>query len=304
MAGLSTQQIDMLKNTCIKYFKQRCQVHIDVPISDDIRWRPHVYAKNHEELILDILTTEDIPESQIEKYITIKNRFPEINIYLAIIDDVRYSYPGVIEKCSRYGIGIYIINDNQMHLMIAAKAPTIEQIRSHHNTAIAPNAPFGNILALKKCFRNCKEYLFWIEKNLPKKVFEVIYNAIKDGDITGVDQIRLLRVFDESVDERFRNEFERLRGELIDYGINIELRVICNKLTATSVHGRFIYTKDQQYQLPPLNSLLANQWDNIFRDPKIPQFEDYWKSGLDVVTKWSDIQKSAQTFLQKQKVHS
>jgi hypothetical protein len=288
--GLSTQQIDLLKNTCLSSFKKKdYKVYLDVSISEEIRWRPHIYAKDHEEFILDILTTEDLPKSQIDKYIDIKNKFPDMKIYLAIVGDVPYSYSGAIEQCSRYGIGIYVINGDNLHLLLTAKAPTIEQIRSEQDTVIAPDQPYGNILALKKCFRQCTEYVYWLEKNLPKKVFEILYEAVRDGDISGVGEIKLLRTFDQSVDDRFRAEAERLRAELVNYDINLEVRIICNKSISTSIHGRFIYTKNRQFQIPPLNSLLANQWDNIFHGGKTPPFEDLWKRGLDIISQWNDV---------------
>jgi hypothetical protein len=290
--GLSIQKIELLKDICTSVFTSKnFEVHKDIPISDNIRWRPHIYAKDDEEFILDILTTEGLPQSQIKKYTIIRNEFPDLKIYLAIVGDSPYSY-SAIEQCHRFGIGIYIIERNTLKLLIPGKTPTIEQIRSEGDTVIAPNRPYGNILALKKCLRECNEYLHWWERNLPKKVLEVIYEAVNDGDIKDVEDIKLLRDYDQTIDEKYRTEVERLRGELVDHDINVEFRVICDKKSAASIHGRFIYTKDQQFQLPPLNSLLANQWDNIFTKVKIPPFEDYWKQGLDIISQWNGIQKS------------
>jgi len=292
--ALSIEKIELLKTDCTTILKKKdFTIHLDVSISDDIRWRPHIYAKDDEEFILDILTTENLPQSQIDKYTEIHNKFPDLNIYLAIVGDSSYSYSGTIEQCYRFGIGIYIIDGKTLKLLIPARKPTIELMRSEHGTIISPNRPYGNILALKKCFRECKEYLHWLELNLPKKVFEVIYDAVEDGDIRDVENLKLLRESDQTVNERYRAEVERLREELIDHDVNVELRVICNKKLADSIHGRYIYTKGQQFQLPPLNSLLANQWDNIFKEVKnIPPFEDYWKQGLDIISQWNDIQKS------------
>jgi hypothetical protein len=291
--GLSIEQIDRLKEICMSVFKSKdYTVHLDTPISDDIQWRPHIYAKNSEEFILDILTTENLPQNQIKKYIEIRNRFPNLNVYLAVVGDSSYSYSGMVAECYRLGIGIFIINGKNLSLLIPSRTATIEQIRSEGITVIAPNKPYGNILALKKCFRECKEYLHWLERNLPKKVFEIIYEGLKDGDIDGVGEVKLLRGFDETVDERYRSEVERLRGELVDHDVNVELRVICSKKVSNSIHGRFIYTKGQQFQLPPLNSILANQWDNIFKEVKFPPFEEYWKHGLDIVSQWTDIQRN------------
>lgn len=292
--GLSIEKIELLKTACMSILKSRdFTVHLDVSMSDDIRWRPHIYAKDDEEFILDVVTTESLPQSQIGKYTEIRNKFPDLDIYLAIVGDSVYSYSGTIEQCYRFGIGIYIIDGETLKKLIPARRPTIEQLRSEGGTIIAPNRPYGNILALKKCFRECKEYLHWLELNLPKKVFEIIYEAVEDEDIRDVGNLRLLREFDQTVDERYRTEVERLRGELVDHDVNVELRVICNEKLASSIHGRFIYTKGQQFQLPPLNSLLANQWDNIFKEvKKIPPFEDYWEQGLDIVSQWNTIQKS------------
>ena len=72
----------------------------------------------------------------------------------------------------------------------------------------------GNIVSFKKCLRRCKSYLNWFERNLLKKVLETLYEAVCDGDICEVDNIRLLQAINDDIDSGFKDEFKKVRTEL------------------------------------------------------------------------------------------
>jgi len=299
--------VNEYKEVCKKFFTdQGLTVFFDVPISDEIHWRPHVFVKNDQPLILDILTQDAIPNLFISKYIGARNVFPNLKIYLGIVGELNYFFD-VISRCHRNGFGIYKINST-LKLLLDAKEPTIARITETGQLAIVPDRPYRNILSLKKCFRNCRSHIYWFERNLPKKVFEVLFEAIEDRDIDGVETIRLLRTINTELDDGFRDEFLKLRRELISKGISADLRVIKASNVAKTIHGRYIYSIDNQHKallikLPPLNSLKANQWDLILTDVKaVPAFEELWNEGLDIKDSWDELKKATQEYLRRKAV--
>jgi len=302
-ADMETDRVNEFKTVCKEFFdEQGLTVYFDTSVSPDIAWRPHIFATNDQKLILDILTQDKIPNFYTKKYAEIRNSSPEVEIYVGLVGDLDY-FSDVITECARNGLGIYKINET-LKLLIEARQPTIASLAERDQFAIVFGRPYSNILALKRCFRQCKSELCWFERNLPKKVFETLFEAIEEGDIQGVDTIKLLRGIDDKVDESFRNEFLSFKQELLAHEIVSELRVICDSSIASRVHGRYIYSKDGNndplfISLPPLNSLKANQWDTILTDPSgIPPFQEYWESGSDIENSWNQIKARAAQYCQ------
>lgn len=298
---MEDDDVNQYKDVCGKFFAdQGLTVFFDVALSDTIRWRPHVFAKNSQMLILDILTQEKIPDLYMRKYIEARNKVPNLRIYLGLIGDLNYFFE-VISECDKNGVGIFKI-DSTMKLLLEAKDPTIENLAEKGQLTIASNRPYRNILSLKKCFRNCKSHLHWLERNLPKKAFEVLFEAVEDGDIGGVETIRLLRAIDAELDDGYRDEFLKFGTELMARGISVELRVMKDAELAKTVHGRYIYSVDEHgvqllFKLPPLNSLKADQWDLILTDVKeVPSFSELWESGVDIRDSWGSLKQLAKEY--------
>lgn len=274
-------------------------VLFDVAISENVSWRPHVFAKNTSKIILDILNDELIPDFYIKKFIQARNAIPELKIYLGIIGQSTYLF-GFLGDCVKNGFGIYMVNST-LKLLIEAAEPTIEGISEKGQLAISYDKPFGNILSFKKCIRKCKSYLYWLERNLPKKVLETLYDGIRDGDICDVNNIRLLRAIDDDIDSGFKDEFKKFKDEMSQNDINVELRIIIDPI-CKSIHGRYLYSKNDhdneiRFQLPPLNSLKANQWDTILTNVQVvPPFDQFWEKGLDLLNSWSEIKTKAQEY--------
>lgn len=111
----------------------------------------------------------------------------------------------------------------------------------------------------------------------------------------------MLRAINDDIDSGFKDEFKKVRTELSQKDICAELRVIADP-SFKSVHGRYLYSKDGQdveirFQLPPLNSLKANQWDTIFTNVQIvPPFDQLWEKGLDLLNSWTEIRAKVQEY--------
>jgi len=287
---MEADDVNPYKRICEKHFVGK-RVFFDAQISPAVRWRPHLYVTDGDDLVIDIRTTSSVPDYQLDIYREVRNQMPDVKIYHVIISRSEY-YFDFLEQCNRYGIGVFVLEGNKLREIVKPDQPTIEKIRETGQFVIQPGAPYGNILHLKRCFRRCKKFVHWYENNLPKKALEILYRGFEDGDIVDVEEIKLLRTLDDNVDEGLLSEFKRFQGEFADREVNAEMRIVCDKSLRRSVHARYLYSDEVVFVIPPLNSLLANQWDKIFTsEAGIPRFDDYWRKGLDLVTQWNAIQK-------------
>ena len=301
---MEEDEVNVCKAVCKEFFDEKgLTVYFDTAISEEIEWRPHIYATDDQKLILDIITHASIPNFYIKKYVEIRNLLREVQIYIGLVGDLNY-FPDVISECAKNGFGIYKIDDT-LKLLLEVRAPTIEALSDRGQIAVVFGRPYKNILALRRCLRNCRSYLYWFERNLPRKAFETLFEAIENGDIQNVETIKLLRGIDDKINESFRNEFLRFKQDILTHDIETELRVICDTSIASRVHGRYIYTEDEQNEpvfikLPPLNSLRANQWDTILTNTsEIPPFQEYWDNGLDIQRDWNEINRKVREYCQR-----
>ncbi len=296
--------INQYKQVCGEFFKQQgLTVLYDVPVSDSARWRPHIYAKNKANIILDILSFDQIPKFYLKKYVETRNILPKIQIYLGLVGNLNYFFNTFVE-CAKYGIGIYKI-DSTVKLLLEATEPTIEGVQETGIFAITSDRPYRNILSFKKCLRSCHKHLYWLEKNFPKKIFEMIFNAIEDNDLVDIDNIKLLRAIDDKITKNFREEFSKFQSELRSKGISVQLRILKDTKISGTIHGRFIYSKKENDEdffvmLPPINSLKADQWDNILtKVVEPPPFEELWNHALDIRLDWNELDQLIKHYLKR-----
>jgi hypothetical protein len=294
------EEINVYKTICkTHYERQGFEVHVDVPVSSQVRWRPHLYVQNDSKIILDILDNDVIPEIQLQKYVDVMNELRDVKVYVVLVGNLDY-LPELFPSCNRYGIGICVVKNSSVKEILQSRSREIEQLASNAQMAIIPGANYGNMLSLRKCFRTFRKHLLWLERNLPKQSIEILYEGVKDEDLNAISQIRLLRGVDDKLTKDYRDNFNNFRSDhkLAEHGIDAEMRVITDHELAGEIHGRYMYSVDEhdveiRIQLPPLNSLKGAQWDNIFTDVKvIPPFVKYWNTAKNILTEWNAIEKA------------
>ncbi len=235
--------IHRYKGICEQFLQsQGLQVHTDVQVSDTVRLRPHLFAKDGSKIIVDIVDSNNVDQLLINRYIEAMNAVPGLEVSLALIGDLQY-LPDLVKTCYQNGFGIIVIQNDVAKQVLPSRPRQVQRLSDQDQFAIMPDKPFGNLLALKKCLRLCRDQLDWIELNLPKKSFETLYENILDGDLK-VHSIRLIRAVDDKLTAKFHADFLKFRGELSRNRIQVELRVIIDRVVAKTIHGRYIYSKE------------------------------------------------------------
>lgn len=295
-------ELSRYKRICQRHFETLgLEVHLDVPISDDVGWRPHLFARNNDRIILDIVEEDTLPQLQLKKYSEVLNAVPQVRIYIVIIRTLEY-LPEIFADCNQYGIGVYVIRDDTLKEILCSKARNVEDLASQGQIAIRPGSPYGNVLSLRRCFRQFRSYLFWFERNLPKGSLELLYDNLNDGNLSNRPEIKLLRGIDDKISNVFKEEFESFRDEVSEnYEIDAQMRIITDNRISNQIHGRYLYSADAsnnpiKLQVPPLNSLNGDQWDSIFTAQEIPNFLDFWNEGVDFLSQWSAVETAIRRY--------
>src|SRR5208282_3787146 len=276
-------ELSRYKGICRRHFETLgLEVHLDVPISDEVGWRPHLFARNDSNIIVDIVEEKTLPEIQLKKYSEVLNAVPQVKIYIVIIRALEYM-PEIFAECNRYGIGVYVIRDDTLKEILSSKARNVADLSSEDQIAILPGTPYGNVLGLRKCFRKFRNHLYWFERNLPKGSLELLYDNLNSGDLGDMSEIKLLRGIDDKITNAFKEEFKTFRDDVSDnHDVDAQMRIIVDNRISIQIHGRYMYSCDEnnneiKLQVPPLNSLNGDQWDSIFTNvTTLPNFLDFW----------------------------
>jgi len=144
--------------------------------------------------------------------------------------------------------------------------------------------PYTNLLALKRVIRECKGKLIWIERHFTKKIFELISEEADGNKISEI----LIMSGPINIDNRVLEEFKLLKVELKNKKINVSFCIVTdNKL----FHGRWVIGNNICYKIPPTNTIIQGQADEIDQTEERPPFEKWKKDALDIEADWNQLQK-------------
>jgi hypothetical protein len=91
------------------------------------------------------------------------------------------------------------------------------------------------------------------------------------------------------IDDRFRRLFKDFREEMLKKkNVNCELKIMNNKL-GSSIHDRWIITKDSNFNIPSPDFIARGQFSEVKSTSNRPPFEKWWDDSLDIITKWDEF---------------
>src|SRR5260370_8398517 len=94
--------IHRYKGICEQFLQsQGLQVHTDVQVSDTVRLRPHLFAKDASKIIVDIVYSNNVDQLLINIYIYATNPFPGLPVSLARVWHLQY-LPTLLKPRTRH----------------------------------------------------------------------------------------------------------------------------------------------------------------------------------------------------------
>jgi hypothetical protein len=202
------------------------------------------------------------------------------------------AHRGLIDSDANIGNFLAILNKFRIitydkknnSIKIIAEPYEIEEKKDYF---VDKTKPYSNMLKLKKMIQESKQYIYWFEKHFSIKIYEYL-SVNTDG--SKIKEVRIL-TGPEHIDLTTRDEFKRLQEELLNKKIDIRHRIILNKDLLNSIHGRWFLTSDVKYKIPPINTLLQGQTDEIQTTTQDPPFEEWWGKSVDLIKDWDKIEK-------------
>ncbi len=136
-------------------------------------------------------------------------------------------------------------------------------------------------------FSDADGHIYWFEKHFSPKMYELICQYSDGNNVSKI----LLLTGTAHIDEGVRNEFKRLQEELGGKEIFISHRVIVDKKILNRLHGRWFISSSSIFKIPPIDTILQGQADEIILRKEDPGFSEWWDQALDIVDDWNKIKK-------------
>ena len=135
--------------------------------------------------------------------------------------------------------------------------------------------------------KECVGYIYWVDKYFSRKGLELLEESI---DIGNVKEIKII-MSAEKADETFRKIFKDFKEQMNNEGISCELRVIVDNDLKSSIHDRWLISKNKCFNIPSPDIIARGQYSEIKVTENKPPFEEWWKRSKDIITEWNQIQE-------------
>lgn len=184
-------------------------------------------------------------------------------IYLVLIMIMSFAFSSAIDSFALYmsylAIAVCIVID--IYLEYSARRPT-EASRFGRGISINPLTPYSNLVRLREMlFGNLSGEVGIVDKHFNSAAMANLHRLLpaESGRITS---LRIL-TSEEMLDSKFSGNYQDLKSELKNIGIDLELRIM-SKEDSLSQHERFIFDSNVSYKIPPL-SIINKKSEHIVK---------------------------------------
>jgi len=157
---------------------------------------------------------------------------------------------------------------------------------------ISPDKPFSNKMIIWNTIKSCQDYLYWIDKYFSAEGLKLLTQSLDK------DKVKTIKILTSvvKVDLKFRSLFKDFRDEMKNNEVGCELRVITDNNLSSSIHDRWIISKNNCFNIPSPDIIARGQYSEVKNTENRPPFEKWWDNSLDIVSNWNDIEKAQKSF--------
>ena len=112
---------------------------------------------------------------------------------------------------------------------------------------------------------------------------------VQSLDKSKVKIVKILTSIDKA-DESLRRLFKDFKNEMKINQILCEVRVMTDSKLKSSIHDRWIISKDNSFNIPSPDVVARGQYSEVKRTENRPPFDDRWDMSLDLIDDWNRIQ--------------
>jgi hypothetical protein len=137
---------------------------------------------------------------------------------------------------------------------------------------VSPKTPYLNVVRLRRILRPLRGVVWWADPHFGARALEELAEEL---DTMAVTEIRILSGDAENVvSPKSMKDFERFRAEMANKNVLVEWRV--DAKTTRDWHDRWIADDKVVWNVPPINTLLKNDYSEISPSSERPPLTEWW----------------------------
>lgn len=137
---------------------------------------------------------------------------------------------------------------------------------------VSPRTPYLNVVKLRRVLRTLRGAVYWADPHFGARALEELAEELEIGAVT---EVRILSGDAENViSSRSMRDYERFRAEMATRGVPVEWRV--DSRATRDWHDRWIADDDKEWNVPPINTLLKNDYSEISPATERPPLDEWW----------------------------
>ncbi len=158
--------------------------------------------------------------------------------------------------------------------------------RNQIQTLITPNKPFSNKLAMWQAIESCDNYIYWVDRYFSNEGLRLLIQSV---DKSKIKSIKILTSIDKA-DDNLRRLFKDFKNEMFNnYQIMSELRVMVDSKLKSSIHDRWIISKNTCFNIPSPDIISRGQYSEINSTTNRPPFDEWWIDSTDIIEGWDQL---------------
>ena len=152
----------------------------------------------------------------------------------------------------------------------AAKAGEVPML----SAMVSPRTPFSNVARLRRLLRTQTGVVVWADQHFGARAFEELVDEL---DAARVSEFRIISGGGEGVlSPKSYRDYVRFREEMSNKGIAVEWRVD----TSREWHDRWLVDDLGAFNMPPVNSLFANQYSEMLPSAEPVPVGEWWSRAV------------------------
>jgi hypothetical protein len=172
------------------------------------------------------------------------------------------------------GVGVLVYSTKLKAVRSLAPAPDAALAGEVQAIAamVSPKTPYLNVVRLRRILRPLKGIVWWADPHFGARALEELAEEL---DTSAVTEVRILSGDAENVlTAKSMKDFERFRAEMANKRVAAEWRV--DGKSTRDWHDRWVADDRVAWNLPPINTLLKNDYSEISPASERPPLVDWW----------------------------
>lgn len=187
----------------------------------------------------------------------------------ATVDSLR----GTFRWLNSVGVLAYSLKLKSVRSLVSAPDVALAGEVLSMAAMISPKSPYLNVVRLRRILRRLSGTVWWADPHFGARGLEELAEELEPSRVVAV---RILSGDAENVvSARSMSDYRRLRDEMAMKGIDVEWRVDGRK--TRDWHDRWISADNETWNVPPINTLLRNDYSEIVPASEVPPLIEWWE---------------------------